>query len=82
MVSFLAHEAKAKVSGLDHIDVVGAIANSQRDLSFSELLHEGDDLGFLMGGGTVYDDGLGVDEELSEFNVGEIVVKSNCNDHA
>ena len=82
LVALLAHEAKSEVSRLDHINVIGSVADGQRDLTLRELLHEGDDLGLLGGRGAVDDDGLSVDEEDTKVWVSEIVVKSDSHDHS
>ena len=82
LVTLLAHEAKAEVSRLDHVNIIGSVADGQRDLILCELLHEGDDFGLLGGRGAVDDDRLGVDEEDTKVWVSEIVVESDSHDHS
>ena len=81
LVSLFAHEAEAKISRLDHVHVVGTVADGQSDLAFGELLHEGDDLGFLSGRGAVNNDGLGSQEECAKFWVHEFVVEGDRDHH-
>jgi len=82
LVSLFAHQAEAKISRLDHVHVVGTVADSQSDLAVGELLHEGDDLGFLSGRGAVDNDGLGSHEECTKFWVHEFVVEGDRDHHA
>ena len=56
LVAFLTHEAEAKISRLNHVDVISTIPDGQSDFSIGKLLHKTDHLSFLAWGRSVNND--------------------------
>lgn len=54
LVALFAHETEADMSLLDHVDIVGSVADCSCNFFVSVVLHETDDLGFLRGRRSVY----------------------------
>ena len=82
LVAFLTHEAEAKISRLDHVNVISTITNGKSDLSIGEFLHKADNLSLLAWGGSVNNDRLGIPKQLATVSMHENIVESNCDDHS
>jgi len=82
LVALLAHEAEAEVGGLNHVNVIGTIADSQCNLALREPLHEVDDLGLLEGRGAIDDHGLSAIQKFAELGMHEVSIESHGDDHA
>jgi len=67
LVTLIAKDVHSDISLSDHINVIRSVSNSQRDCFGYLRLDQLDDLRFLRGRGSAYDDSFALHKHLHQF---------------